>query len=188
MLLGRMAGLALRVTNTGACSPAFLAKGHTALQHHARTLPTAGARRIVTVRAGTYSLSVHMILLVSCQHCLMHAENELPNRCAASLRQCQSHKSNNSYPLRFKSTENGPSFFLVYDTNAGVARCDCGCKSGRTAFFKPVWCVRSNKLQLQTGLQTLHTLHELREVCVVGNADGCIAAGHLQECRHTQQL
>ena len=78
--------------------------------------------------------------------------------------------------------------FLVDRATAGVAHCDCGCKSGRTAFPKPVWCVMSSKLQLQTGVQTLHTLHELREVCVVGNADGCIAAERLQEFRHTQQL
>ena len=78
-LLGRMAGLALRVTHTNARSPSFLAKGYTSLQHHALTLPTAGVRRAVTVRAGTYNLIAHMNFLVSCQRCHTHAEKESLN-------------------------------------------------------------------------------------------------------------
>lgn len=41
---------------------------------------------------------------------------------------------------------------------------------------------------LQRAANFTYTLHESREVCVVGNTDGCIAAGHLQDFRHTQQL
>ena len=118
----------------------------------------------------------------------MHAANEIPNQCAALPRHCQSSQQQKQLPTAL-TVDRQRSFELFVDrTNAGAVGCDCGCKSGKTALFKPVWCVRSHNLQLQAGVQTLHTLHELREVCVVGNADGCIAAERLQEFRHTQQL
>lgn len=106
--------------------------------------------------------------------------NMLHYRVNASL-----HKSKHSYLPRLQSTGSGPSNFLwtprlqvqwVVTAAVRVEEQRCSILPG------------ASKLQLQAGVQTLHTLHELREVCVVGNADGCIAAERLQEFRHTQQL
>ena len=141
MLLNRMAGLALRVTNINACSPSFLAEGRATLQHHARTLPTANARRQLTVRAGTKQHA--WAYTSSSSHAPLLAKHQSLKQFAATPRRClysQSHKH-----LRLRSTQSGPSVVSAVRTNAGLADCDCGCNTGRAALSKPFWCVKFDK-------------------------------------------
>ena len=58
MLLSRLANMAFRIPTHPAFTPALLARGRATTQFHAQSLPSAGARRALTVRAGVICLSL----------------------------------------------------------------------------------------------------------------------------------